>query len=165
MRAGAAVAAGDVLLFLDADLCGLSPDHIDTLVQPVLARQADMTIGIFRGGRAHTDLAQVISPNISGQRCLCRDFFLAAPLVEDSRSGVEIALTAHARARGLLITVIPLDGATHVTKEEKRGLLRGLLARGRMFRDILVTLARYHLLVITGTITKTDRKLRRAMTE
>lgn len=147
MRAGAAAAPGEVLLFLDADLCGLSADHVDALIHPVLAQRADMTIGVFRRGRTSTDWAQSLSPNISGQRCLLREFFLQAPLVEGSRSGVEIALTAHARACGLRTEVVPLEGATHVTKEEKRGLLPGVMARCRMFRDIFVTLARYHLLV------------------
>ncbi len=143
MRAGAGRARHETVLFLDADLRGLSPDHIDDLVLPVLARQADMTIGIFRDGRTYTDWAQALTPHISGQRCLPRAVVLAAPLLEQCRFGVEVALTAHARAQGLLIEFVPLPGATHVTKEEKRGPLAGLLARGRMYAEMLVTLARY----------------------
>jgi len=147
MRRGALAARGDILLFLDADLRGLSPAQVDALVHPLLAGHADMAVGIFRGGRATTDLAQVISPNISGQRCLYRDFFLGAPLIEGSRSGVEIAITIHARANKLAIDIVPLEGATHVMKEEKMGFWRGAIARCRMYRDILITLAHYHLLV------------------
>lgn len=146
LRIGAMATEDDILLFLDADLRGLSPAQVDALVRPVFERRAEMTIGIFRGGRAATDLAQVISPNISGQRCLFRDFFLAAPLIDGSRSGVEIAMTVHARACKLAIDIVPLDGATHVMKEEKLGVLRGTLARWAMYRDILYTLARYHLI-------------------
>ncbi len=146
LRRGAIDAVGDILLFLDADLRGLTPAQVDALVHPVITHRAEMAIGIFRGGRAATDLAQVISPNISGQRCLFREFFLAAPLIEGSRSGVEIALTIHARACKLVIDIVPLDGATHTMKEEKMGLWRGALARGRMYSDIFFTLARYHLL-------------------
>jgi len=146
MRAGAFAAGGDLLLFLDADLRGLTPAQVDALAAPVRSDRVDMAIGIFRGGRASTDLAQAISPNISGQRCLYRDFFLSAPLIDGSRSGVEIALTIHARANKLAIEVVPLDGATHVMKEEKMGLLRGAIARYKMYGDILITLARYHCL-------------------
>ena len=146
LRAGAVAAAGDILLFLDADLQGLTPAQVDSLAAPVCSGAADMVIGVFRGGRTATDLAQVISPNISGQRCLPRDFFLGAPLIDGSRSGVEIALTIHARACKLAIAVVPLAGATHVMKEEKMGFWRGAVARGRMYGDILITLARYYLL-------------------
>ncbi|OPZ82293.1 MAG: Glucosyl-3-phosphoglycerate synthase [bacterium ADurb.Bin429] len=144
MRAGAQAATGDILLFLDADLRNLAPEQVDSLIRPVLEREAGMTIGIFRGGRAATDLAQVISPHLSGQRCLPRDFFLAAPLVGGSRSGVEIALTVHARACKLAIQTVELPGATHTMKEEKIGIVRGTLARWRMYTDILATLIRYH---------------------
>jgi glycosyltransferase involved in cell wall biosynthesis len=145
MRVGAQAAAGDVLLFLDADLHNLTPAQVDSLIRPVLERQAGMTIGIFRGGRAATDLAQYLSPHLSGQRCLPRDFFLSAPLVDGSRSGVEIALTVHARASKLPILTVDLLGATHTMKEEKIGVVRGAFARWRMYADILTTFARYHL--------------------
>ena len=145
MRAGALAASNDVLLFLDADLRGLTPAQVDALIRPIISGKADMSVGIFRGGRTATDLAQIISPSLSGQRCLHRDFFLAAPLIDGSRSGVEIALTIHARAHKLIIEVITLEGATHPMKEEKLGLVRGLFARWHMYSDILVTLLRYQL--------------------
>lgn len=145
MRAGAQAAAGDIILFLDADLHGLTPAQVDALIRPVLTRQAHMSIGIFKGGRTATDLAQWVSPSLSGQRCLARDFLLTAPLIEGSRSGVEIALTAHAHACKLSIALVSLEGATHPMKEEKLGFIHGIFARGRMYMDILTTLVRYQL--------------------
>lgn len=144
LRSGAVAATGDLLLFLDADLRGLTPAQVDSLVRPVRDHQADMSIGVFTGGRTSTDLAQVITPNLSGQRCLCREFFLTAPMIDGSRSGVEIALTTHARVCKLAITVVTLHGATHAMKEEKLGPVRGALARSRMYLDIFTTLARYY---------------------
>lgn len=145
MRVGAMAATGDVVLFLDADLQGLTSAQVDALIAPVLHRQADMSVGIFRGGRTFTDLAQRISPNLSGQRCLRRDAFLETPLIEGSRYGVEIALTIHAAAMKFATTVVPLDGVTHPVKEEKMGMWQGLLSRWRMWIDILVILLRYQL--------------------
>jgi glycosyltransferase involved in cell wall biosynthesis len=147
LRAGATAARGEILLFLDGDLIGLAPEQVDSLIRPVLEGETGMAIGVFRGGRAATDLAQVITPNLSGQRCLPRDFFLSAPLIAGSRSGVEIALTIHARACRLPITTVELDGATHTMKEEKMGVVRGALARARMYADILATIVRYNLAV------------------
>ncbi|HEY3379824.1 MAG TPA: glycosyltransferase family 2 protein [Armatimonadota bacterium] len=145
MRAGALHATDDILLFLDADLIGLTPAQVDALIRPVLTEQVGMAVGIFQGGRTATDLAQFLSPSLSGQRCLTREFFLSAPLIEGSRSGVEVALTAHARAHHLALALVPLDGATHTMKEEKIGVLRGAFSRTRMYFDIVRTLLRYHL--------------------
>lgn len=145
MHTGAVAARGDILLFLDADLRALTTEQVDSMIRPVISHEVEMTIGVFKGGRALTDLAQLISPNISGQRCLYRDFFLATPLVDGSRSGVEVLITAHARACKVDIAVVTLAGATHCMKEEKLGTWPGACARWRMYSEILFTLARYHL--------------------
>ncbi len=58
---------------LDADLIGLKEVHIDNLLFPVFKNQADMTVGIFNKGRGLTDLAQFISPYLSGQRAVKRE--------------------------------------------------------------------------------------------
>lgn len=144
MRTGALAATGDLLLFLDADLRNLLPAQVDALIAPVSEHQAEMSVGTFRGGHAVTDLAQRVSPNLSGQRCLHREFFLGAPLVDGSRFGVEIALTIHARACNLTRILVPLEGASHPMKEEKLGVLCGVLSRAHMYAEILFTFLRYH---------------------
>src|SRR6185312_11910371 len=84
LKHGADRARGDVLLFLDADLIGLRPEHLRALVAPVVSGKAAMALGIFGGGRFWTDLAQRIAPNISGQRALLRNLFLAVPDLDNS---------------------------------------------------------------------------------
>lgn len=136
MRAGACSTDADVLLFLDADLTGITGEQIDFLVRPVVDQQVDMCIGVFRGGRQITDLAQVIAPYISGQRVLPRDVFLEIPGIEVVRSGVEVAITKYFRANDLKMGTVTLIGCTHAMKEEKMGYLRGFAARLRMYYDI-----------------------------
>ena len=51
-------ASSDVVLLLDADLIGLTPQHVIDLVEPVMAQEADVAIGIFEDGRFATDFAQ-----------------------------------------------------------------------------------------------------------
>jgi len=137
MLEGARLAAGDVLLFLDADLIGLKPDQVRALVEPVAAGRASMALGIFGGGRFWTDLAQRIAPNISGQRALCRDIFLSIPDLENCGFGVEVAITGFVRACGLRVERVSFAGVTHPTKEEKLGFFRGEWERLKMYAQIL----------------------------
>jgi len=136
MRAGANSTDADVILFLDADLLGLSGEKVDAIVRPVVDDEADMAIGVFKGGRGATDLAQFLTPYISGQRAMRRATFLSIPELEHVRSGVETAITKYFRARGLRVCRVTLSGCTHVMKEEKLGLWKGVLSRMRMYYDI-----------------------------
>lgn len=137
MVAGARRATGESIAFLDADLLGMTPSHVESLVGPVLSGDADMTIGVFKGGRPRTDWAQVIAPFISGQRALRREVFLSIPGLEETRYGVEMAITGYARERGLSIRPVTLVGMTHPMKEEKIGYLRGTISRLAMYWDII----------------------------
>ncbi len=137
MAAGARFADADVLLFLDADLIGLTPEHVENLLQPVLDGKAEMAVGKFSGGRYLTDLSQRIVPSVSGQRAIARRVFDAIPCVEDARYGVEMLITRFCRHYRVRTATVPLRGVTHPMKEEKLGLLRGWAARGRMYFQIM----------------------------
>ncbi|MBC9783457.1 glycosyltransferase family 2 protein [Heliobacterium chlorum] len=137
MQAGGKVARFPTFLFLDADLIGLTPTHLRSLAQPVLDDQADMTVGIFEQGRFATDLAQLVSPYLSGQRALKRDVFTAISELEASRYGVEVMLTRffrnneHLRQQEVILTDL-----THLMKEEKLGFVKGFKARLKMYWEI-----------------------------
>jgi len=136
MCAGARETDADCLVFLDADLIGLRPEHVNSIVRPVAAGEAEMCVGVFKGGRMLTDLAQKIAPVISGQRAILRARFLSIPGLEDVRMGVEIALTRWAQLNGIATATVTIPGVTHTMKEEKLGALRGFAARLRMYLDI-----------------------------
>lgn len=136
MCAGASRCEADIILFLDADLSGLEPRHVDAIVKPVLEGSADMAVGVFRGGRFWTDLAQKIAPVISGQRAIRRDLFLQVPHLEEVRMGVEIALTQWSRVNRIRVAEVILDGVTHPMKEEKLGRIRGFGSRMLMYWEI-----------------------------
>jgi glycosyltransferase involved in cell wall biosynthesis len=70
MAAGVREANGDTLLFLDADLTGLTPKHLEDLVNAYKAGDADMVIAVFRKGRPATDFSQRLVPFLSGQRIM-----------------------------------------------------------------------------------------------
>lgn len=136
MLAGAQNTDADIILFLDADLIGMDGEKIDSIVRPVAENQADMAIGIFKGGRGATDLAQFLTPYISGQRAMQREVFLSIPSLDGVRSGVEIAITKYFRSRRLRVERVELAGCTHCMKEEKLGYCRGFIARMKMYFDI-----------------------------
>jgi hypothetical protein len=141
MRAGALATTSEVLLFLDADLIGLRPDHVGDLLRPVLEGEAAMSVGVFRGGRLATDLSHFLVSYISGQRALPRDLFLAIPGITTARSGVETAITKYVKARGLPVRNVAMYGVTHPMKEEKLGPLPGFKARLKMYWEIARSLA------------------------
>ncbi len=126
----------DVVLFLDADLIGLQPFHVVDLLLPVLEGRADMTVGIFEQGRLATDLAQFVAPYLSGQRAVKREQLKQLSNLELTRFGVEVALTRFAKSAGLSIEEVELREMSHVMKEEKLGVLKGFMARLRMYWEI-----------------------------
>lgn len=142
LAAGAAALSESVLVLLDADLVGLRPEHVRALAEPVLVGNTDMSRGAFQGGRWGTSTAQQMAPQLTGQRAIRRELLLSVPGLATSRYGVEVAITRAAKEAGWRCVDVPLENVSQVTKEEKRGFLRGLALRVKMYRDILATLLR-----------------------
>jgi len=136
MMVGVNSTTADVVLFLDADLIGLRPMHVADLLLPVLEGRAEMTVGIFEQGRLATDLAQFIAPFLSGQRAVKRELVRQLSNLELTRFGVEVALTRFAKTAGISVVEVELRDMTHVMKEEKLGMVRGFMARLRMYWEI-----------------------------
>ncbi len=140
---GAAYAAGlerirtPYVILLDADLVGLTPDHLQALLAPVASGQADMAVGVFRGGRLLTDLGNRLTPQLSGQRALPTQLLASVPGLERARYDVELLLTRTAKERGWRVVYLPLFGLSQVMKEEKRGLWSGFWHRLRMYLEVL----------------------------
>lgn len=137
LKAGIDEAEGEVILFLDADLIGLKKEHIIKLIKPVIENEADMTVGIFAKGRIVTDIAQKIAPFLSGQRAVSKKVIEDMSNLEVARYGVEVALTKYVENSNLKVKNIVLEDLTHVMKEEKLGLIKGLTARMKMYIDII----------------------------
>lgn len=137
MKAGLDNSSGDIILFLDADLIGLTGEHVSKLIEPVYSDRADMSIGIFKGGRFATDLAQKVSPYLSGQRAVKRTVLNCLPGLDVLKFGVEVALTKYIMKNGIKVEEVELWGMSHYTKEEKLGLVKGAGARLKMYGDII----------------------------
>ena len=120
LRTGVA-AAGDVsvLVFLDADLVGLRPDHVDRLVDAVASGEADMACGMFDRGPVVNRLLRATLPVLTGQRALRRELFARLDEADVRGWRVEAALNSLVAQRGLVRRVDVLPGLWHRTKEEK----------------------------------------------
>ncbi len=142
MKAGLDHAGNEVILFLDADLIGLTEAHITALIEPILRKEAVMSLGLFEKGRVATDLAQKVAPYLTGQRALHRDLLSHISDLDLSRFGVEVALHRYVEEHDLPVALVNLTDLSHLMKEEKLGLWRGLAARGKMYWEILKYAAR-----------------------
>ncbi len=136
-----------VLLFLDADLEDTAAEA-RTLVPPVLAGAADMTIAVLppqrRAGGGHGFVVRLARDGIaaltgwtptqplSGQRCLTQDAFRAAsPLA--AGFGVETGLSVDLLRAGLRVVEVEADLHHRVTGRDWRAQVH----RGRQYRDVL----------------------------
>ncbi len=126
-----------IVLFLDCDLIGLTPNQVEDLIQPVAEGRADMTIGLFQHGSFLTDLSQRVTPWLSGQRCLWRRLMWQVSTRAAAGYGVETAITIAARQGQWRIASVPLAGVSHPTGEVHRGLVKGAANRMRMYANIL----------------------------
>jgi hypothetical protein len=84
-----------------------------------------------------TDLAQAVAPFLSGQRAVRREILDEIGDMDITRFGIEVALTRHVRAKNYRVENVVLSGLTHRMKEEKLGFARGLMARLRMYWEIV----------------------------
>lgn len=137
MLEGAMYTDSDILVFVDADLLGLTPSHIKDLVDPLLSGKAKMSMGLFGHGRFSTDAAQKVAPFLSGQRAIFKEDFLKIPDVATSRYGVEIEITKYSKKNKWLVERVIWDQMSQVMKEEKLGFFGGLKVRLRMYWEII----------------------------
>lgn len=142
IKAGLKECYSENILLLDADLIGLKKSHLYELIYPVVLNQADMTVGIFKKGRAMTDIAQKIAPNLSGQRVVKKSILDQIEDLDYVRYGIEVVLTIHANKNSYNVKEVYLDQVTHLTKEEKLGFTHGFLSRLKMYKDILKVLGK-----------------------
>lgn len=127
---------GEIVLLIDADLIGLTGKHIEDLLKPVAEGMADMTIGLFRGGRASTHFSNAIAKHFTGQRAFMRNLIDPNEL-ENTRYGLEAILTQISREKSLRVRKVCLDDLSQVTKEEKMGFKRGSRLRMTMYSEVV----------------------------
>ncbi|MBI4250623.1 glycosyltransferase [Candidatus Uhrbacteria bacterium] len=145
---GAALAAGahatdaGILFFSDADLIGLSPTHVETILLPVIEGTVAMSVGLRDRGDVLNWLMRHIFPIIGGERAIRRNVFLGVSALGIKDFGIEIAMNVYCKKNHLPIHIFTMQGVQQVIKERKYGILPGLISR--LFMIVQVARAEFH---------------------
>ena len=118
MATGIEETAGEIIVFIDADLSNLHEDHFAQLITPVINNEADMVLG----QATETLINYNLNPfkSFTGERALRRGDIL--PLVDkmkDSRFGVETLINLYYQSEGKAVKYVMLNKLKHPTKFEK----------------------------------------------
>ena len=138
MEAGVRVSSGSTLLFLDADIVGLTPEMIASILAPVLEGRVILHVGIRDRSIFWLNRLLHVFPIIGGERALQRRLWDAVP--SELRDGfkIETALNYHAKADPLGMSFEMLPGLRHGrTKEQKFGFRDGFRRRLRMIGEVV----------------------------
>jgi polyisoprenyl-phosphate glycosyltransferase len=128
--AGVAATDANVIALFDADLIGLTRDHVDRLLEPVLSGARMMNAGLRDRGWLTPITARL--PLISGERVVRRSVIEAIPPRFLAGYGLESALNYRCRSRRMAYGAVPLRGLTIRRKVEKVGFAKGLVQYARM---------------------------------
>jgi glycosyltransferase involved in cell wall biosynthesis len=142
MAAGVASTDADIVMFVDADLQGLTAEHVDQIAAPMIRNECDMCVGVFRGGKIGSNAAMAVTPFLSGQRAMKRELFEGIPHIGEVRFGVEVEITEAVRKKRARVKRVSLKGVSNCFKEEKLGVIKGIQARTKMYREIREAMVR-----------------------
>jgi len=129
LEAGVARAQGEVLLFLDADVTGLSHEMISRIIAPVIDGRVDMHVGLRARKTLWLNRLLRVFPIIGGERAVTRHIWSCVPSRHKRGYRIEVALNFTAKRFGRGMSFDLIEGVQHRTKEHKFGWWRGLLRR------------------------------------
>ena len=139
MRKGVKNTDAKIIAFFDADLIGLSPEHVSQLVQPILKGEAEMVVGI-RDRIGETPLFLLkIDPLLAfgGERALKREIFENLPERFSRGFEIETALNFYCQVNKIKVKYVKLKGLKMIIKEKKYGLIKGFWERLKMEEEMI----------------------------
>jgi len=139
MKQGLMATDAEIIVFFDADLVGLSEEHISLLVEPMLKENLKMCVGVRERLFGLPRLIAKIDPlmAIGGERAIRRDLFEIISEKFIQGFAVEPTLNYYCREKKLPIKRVFLKNLDVITKERKRGFLKGFASRIKMIFEIL----------------------------
>lgn len=138
MNTGVCTASHDVILFMDADVTGFTPQQLSCIVQPVITGKYEMYVGIRARKTLWLNRLLHFFPIIGGERAVTRRLWEAVPKCYQEGFKIEIALNHSSKKfeHGMGFQLIP--GTRHHIKEKKYGIVLGFVRRLIMIAEVLM---------------------------
>lgn len=137
MNAGVRAASNDTILFLDADILGLTHEIITLTVTPVLMGKCGMFVAIRARRTYWMNRLLYFVPVLGGERALTKDIWRLVPRTYRKGFQIEIALNYYTKKSGRKMAFGVMPGLSQVIKEKKRGFWLGLWQRIKMCAEVL----------------------------
>jgi len=137
MAEGVLAAKSEVILFIDADVTGLTHEKLSWIMDPVVRGELEMHVGV-RARDAFFNKAFRLFPIIGGERALTKKLWNSFPREHKRGFQIEIALNYAAKQTKRGMGCVLITGVKHHIKERKYGLWVGLRRRASMVKDILL---------------------------
>ena len=134
MDAGVAASDAEAILFADADLLGLTAEHLDAICEPFVSGKAVMSIGTFDYGVWNPLVLRF--PPTTGERVLPRWVFESVPPAKREGYRIETFINEVVAEGRLPVTAQVMKGVTHRTKRDKFGPVEGWRRSWQMFVDV-----------------------------
>ncbi len=150
----------DKVVFLDGDLRGIQPKHIDDLLAPIEEDDTYMTIGYL--GLRKAFVKKIILNKwgaLSGQRAIRTEVWDLLNNQDKHGFNIEAALNARLRKNNLHRTIarVALDGVGHVGKRYKEGSWsKAMLAYTKTYGAAMRTYARIEFEKSTLAVPETE---------
>lgn len=135
MERGVEASTGEILFFCDADLVGLKPEIIETIIQPVIDEETDMSIGV-RANKMQR--LTKFSALLSGERALKRELWEELPSYYKKNFRIETGLNKYAKHYGRGFEYHLFDDYFQTLKEVKYGFIKGFQRRMLMYWDMYI---------------------------
>lgn len=139
MKQGVKSTDAEIIVFIDADLIGLTTEHVSLLVKPILENKAAMCVGARQRYGGLPKLFIKIDPllAIGGERAMKRSVFENIPERFIQGFAVETALNYYCKKRKLKVLHPELESLTVVIKEKKWGFVKGFKNRLKMMWQLI----------------------------
>lgn len=139
----------EVIIFLDADLIGLTTKHAEQLVRSVLDGKRVMQVGIRDRGTFWTRVSHHF-PLISGERAIRRDVVKAIPDRFYHGFMIEVAFNYYCRSRKLSYGAVDLIGLSMRRKYQKVGWPKAVVQYVAMTAQIIRAMIIVRLMKVAG---------------
>jgi len=140
-------AKNDLLMFLDADLIGLTTDNITQLVKPVQNGLVDMTMTICKYDFVLNGFSKLLGVEItSGERVIKKE--IAKNILKNAIGySVEIQMNQHILDNNLKFIVVSWLNVKPPFKRKKEGIKKGVLSTFIGFKQLITKVSLIHIII------------------